>query len=72
MMIKQVKRMSLKWLIFAATLLCGVSATQSLAHAAVGTSIPDLSEWQGALTATEVQNLKKNRAVCNFTGSIRK
>lgn len=59
MMIKQVKRMSLKWLVFAVTLLCGVSATQSLAHAAVGTSIPDLSEWQGALTATEVQNLKK-------------
>lgn len=40
--------------------LIGLSAVnQTAASAAVGTSIPDLSEWQGALSATEVQNLKK-------------
>lgn len=59
MNLKQLKTMCLKWVVCSLALFSGAMAVQTTAHAAVGTSIPDLSEWQGALTATEVQNLKK-------------
>lgn len=48
------------WLFTAILVVFGsLSIATKPAKAAVGSSIPDLSEWQGKLTATEVQNLKK-------------
>lgn len=57
---QQVVKFGVRCLLAAVTLMAGVGALNQTAHAAtMGTSIPDLSEWQGALTANEVQNLKK-------------
>lgn len=49
------------WRLFIIIALCFsfIQLKSVVAEASVGTSIPDLSEWQGKLTATEVQNLKK-------------
>ncbi|MTV81772.1 GH25 family lysozyme [Secundilactobacillus folii] len=53
------KKMGVKCLVAAFACFGLVGVTHTVAHAAVGTSIPDLSEWQGAFTATQVKNLKK-------------
>lgn len=56
------KRRKFRWFwigLAAMSVLSGLATSAKPAKAAVGTSIPDLSEWQGALTAIEVKNLKK-------------
>lgn len=59
MSVRQLRIIWMKWLVCVIAVFSGIVASQSTAKAAVGTSIPDLSEWQGTLTATQVQNLKK-------------